>query len=100
MIAPIVEYCGCSMLFCAFLCFFSGFAIILMGKREKKAGCFALFVFLVALDCCVALPHDATGMPAVLIVVLPDHTHQLFLKPISLLNGPIKLYCVWSNMLT
>ena len=26
----------------------------------KRAGCFALFVFLVSRDCCVALPHDAT----------------------------------------
>ena len=30
--------------------------IILDGK--EGAGCFALFVFLVSCDCCVALPHN------------------------------------------
>ena len=30
-----------------------------------RAGCFALFVFLVSRDCCVALPHDAMGLSAV-----------------------------------
>ena len=30
---------------------------------EERAGCFALFVFLVS--CCVALPHDATGLSTV-----------------------------------
>ena len=33
------------------------------GKRS--AGCFALFVFLVSRDCCVALPHDAMVLSAV-----------------------------------
>ena len=32
---------------------------------EERAGCFALFVFLVSRECCVALPHDATGLSAV-----------------------------------
>ena len=32
---------------------------------EERAGRFALFVFLVSRDCCVALPHDATGLSAV-----------------------------------
>ena len=37
-----------------------------MGKRELvTAGCFVLFVFLVSRGCCVALPHDATGLSAV-----------------------------------
>ena len=48
---------------------------------EERAGCFALFVFLVSGDCCVALPHDATGLSAVLIVVFPDHTHLLLPCP-------------------
>ena len=30
-----------------------------------RAGFFALFVFLVSRDCCVAPPHDATGLSAV-----------------------------------
>ena len=33
--------------------------------REERAGCFALFVFLVSRDCCEALPHDATDLSAV-----------------------------------
>ena len=49
-----------------------------MGKR---AGCFALFVFLVPRDCCVALPHDATVCLQFVIVVFPDHTHLLCLMP-------------------
>ena len=32
---------------------------------EERAGWFALFIFLVSRDCCVALPHDATGLSAV-----------------------------------
>ena len=47
--------------FCALICVHSSFVIILIGKRELVA----LFVFLVSHDCCVALPHDATGLSAV-----------------------------------
>ena len=32
---------------------------------EEGAGYFALFVFLVSHNCCVALPHDVTGLIAV-----------------------------------
>ena len=32
---------------------------------EERAGCFALFVFLVSGDCYVALPDDAMGLSAV-----------------------------------
>ena len=45
---------------------------------EERAGCFALFVFLVSRDCCVALPHDATVCLQFVIVVFPYHTHLLF----------------------
>ena len=38
---------------------------------EERADCFAKFVFLVSRDCCVALPHDATGLST----VCDDHTH-------------------------
>ena len=34
-----------------------------MGKRELVA--LLCFVFLVSRDCCVAVPHDATGLSAV-----------------------------------
>ena len=59
-----MGFCNCSVFCCALLCVHSSFAIILMGKRER-AGCFALFVFLVSCDCCMALPRDATGLSAV-----------------------------------
>ena len=42
---------------------------------EKKAGCYAQFVFLLSRDCCVALPRGAMGLSAFVIVVFPDHTH-------------------------
>ena len=48
---------------------------------EDKAGCFSLFVFLVSRICCVALPRDASGLSAVVIVVFPNHTHY-FCDPI------------------
>ena len=32
---------------------------------EETAGCFALFVYLVSRDCCVALPHVAIGLSSV-----------------------------------
>ena len=54
------------MFCCALLCVHSRFAIISMGKRELAALlCSALFVFLVFPDCCVALPHNVTGLSAV-----------------------------------
>ena len=58
-----MGFCNCSMFCCALLCVHSGFAIILIG--EERAGYFALFVFLGSHDCCLALPHDATGLSAV-----------------------------------
>ena len=72
-----MGFCSCSMFCCALLCVHSSFAIISIGKRER-AGCFALFVFLVSRVCCVALPHDASGLSAV-YVVFPDYTHLFFL---------------------
>ena len=58
-----MGFCNCSMFCCALLCVHSSFAIISMGKRELVALLFV--VFLVSLDCCVALPHDTTGLYAV-----------------------------------
>ena len=49
-------------LLCVTLCTFQ-FCNHLDG--EDRAGYFALFVFLVSRVCCVALPHDATGLSAV-----------------------------------
>ena len=61
------------------LCFVvSYFVSILVCNHldgEERAGCFALFVFLVARDCCGALPDDAMGLCAVGESVYSDHTH-------------------------
>ena len=46
------------MFCCALLYVHSSFAIIVMGKRELVAS-------LWSRECCVALPHDATGLSAV-----------------------------------
>ena len=37
----------------------------LQTNGEERAGCFALFVFLVSRDCCVALPRGAIVLSAV-----------------------------------
>ena len=52
------------LLFCT-LCP-SCFAIMLMGKREIRAGCFTLTVFLMSCDsqCSVALSHGSMGWSA------------------------------------
>ena len=42
---------------------------------EERAGCFALFVFLVSRDCCVGIPLSAMGLSA----VCDCDTHLLFL---------------------
>ena len=55
-----MGFSNCSMLCCALHCVHSSFAITL---KDKRAVCFALFVFLVSRDCCVA--HDATVLSAV-----------------------------------
>ena len=56
------------------LCFVVRYFVSILDV-EERVGCFALFVFLVPRDCCVALPHDATS----LYVVFPDHTHYFCL---------------------
>ena len=47
-----------------------------MGKR---AGCFALFVFLVSRECCVALPRVPWVCLQLVVEVFLDHTHLFFL---------------------
>ena len=59
-----MRFCNCSMFCCALLCVHSSFVIISMEKRELIA-LLCLFVFLVSRDCCVAFPHDTTGLSAV-----------------------------------
>ena len=44
------------MFCCALLC-------VILALQSSE--CFALVVFLVSCDCCVALPHDTTGLSTV-----------------------------------
>ena len=54
--------CNCSMFCCTLLYVSSGFAVVLMGRRELVA---LLFVFLVSRGCFVALPRGTVGLSAV-----------------------------------
>ena len=59
------SHCGIlyfSMVCCAILCVHSSLAFL---DGEDRAGCIALFVFLVSHDCCVALLCDTMGLSAV-----------------------------------
>ena len=74
-----MGFCKCSMFCCALLCVHSSFAIISIG--EERAGCFALFVFLVSCDCCVALPYDGTGLSAVCDCgISSSHSLTIFIR--------------------
>ena len=53
-----MGFCNCSVLLCVTLC-------PIFFLQSERASCFALFVFLVSRDGCVAVPHDATGLSAV-----------------------------------
>ena len=44
IVAPIVGFCVCSMVYCILLCVLSSSAIILMGKRELVALYFVCFL--------------------------------------------------------
>ena len=66
---------NCSMFCCTLLYVHSSFAINL--DVEERAGCIALFVFLVSRCCCVALPRGVMGCLQFVIVVFPDPTHYL-----------------------
>ena len=59
-----MGFCNCSIFCCALLCVHYGWQSSRWG-REKRAGCFVLFVVLVSRDGCVARPRDATGLFAV-----------------------------------
>ena len=57
-----MKVCNCSMFCCMLLYVYSGFEIILVGKRELVA---FLSVFLVSRDCCVAVPRSSMDLSAV-----------------------------------
>ena len=72
--------CNCSMFCCTLFYVHSSIAIILMGKREQLVALLNLSSWcLVVVECewlFLAVPR---GCLPFVIVVLPDHTHLLFL---------------------
>ena len=60
IVTPIVGFCYCSM-----FCYMRYFVYILVVQSSESWFSFALFVFPVSRDCCVAIPRDATGLSAV-----------------------------------
>ena len=82
-IAPIVcvgtVFCPCFVMQYKVL---SRFAINLMGKRELVASLLLSFCCLVTVSVlCLFVTVAWVGQQCV-IVVLPDHTHSVFLRPI------------------
>ena len=79
IVTSILGFCNnyCYMLCCSLRCAHSNFCNHIEGK--ERAGCFALFVFMVSRDSYKALPYGATGYLLFVIVKFPDHTHLLFL---------------------
>ena len=76
--------CNCSMFCCTLLYVHSSIAIILMGKRELIALLNLSSWCLVMVErLFLAVPR---GCLQFVIVVLPDHTHLLFL------NHPVKYF--------
>ena len=77
IVTPIVGVCNCSMFCCALLCVHSSISIILMGKRELIALLNLSSWCLVMVEpLFLAVPR---GCLQFVIVVVPDHTHLLFL---------------------
>ena len=71
--------CNCSMFCCTLLYVHSSIAIILMGKRELIALLgLSSWCLVMAERLFLAVPR---GCLQFVIVVFPDHTHLLFLKP-------------------
>ena len=67
------------------------FVSILAVLSSELHGCFALFVFMGSIDCCVALPHDTTDLFAVCDygISLPyslflGKVHQIWVAKINL----------------
>ena len=74
---PILGFCNCSMLCCALLYVYSGFAIILMGKRELVALlCLSPWCLVIVVWLFLMMPRVCLQF---VVVVFPDHAHFLFL---------------------
>ena len=83
--------CNCSMYCCTLLYVHSSIAIILMGKRELIALLNLSSWCLVMVErLFLAVPR---GCLQFVIVVLPDHTHLLFLNPITVSSNGFLVNC-------
>ena len=78
VVTPIVGVCKCSMFCCTLLYLHSSIAIILMGKRELVALLKSSWCLVVVEWLFLAVP---LGYLRFMIVVFPDPTNLLFLKP-------------------
>ena len=79
IVTPIVGVCNCSMFRCTLLYVHSSIAIILMGKRKLVALLNLSSRRLEMVEWLfLAVPW---GCLRFVIVVFPNHTHLLFLKP-------------------
>ena len=85
IVTPIVGFCNCPMFCCALHCVHSGSAIILW---EERAGCFALLVFQVSHDFCVALPRVTQVCLQFVNVVFANHTHLIFFSLRTTMPNP------------
>ena len=65
-------------------------------NREERAGCFALFVFLMSHDCCVALPQMPWVCLQFVIVVFPDHTHY-FCDKLLCVHSSLAIILLWKT---
>ena len=83
--------CNCSMFCCTLLYVHSSIAIILIGKRELIA------LLNLSSRCLVMVGQLFLAVPRgclqFLIVVFPDHTHLLFLNPITVYSYGFLFNC-------
>ena len=69
----LLWFCCCLLLplwdsviiLCFVVSYFVSIPVLNHPDVEKRAGCFALPVFMVYRDCCVALPRGTTGLSTV-----------------------------------
>ena len=89
--------CNCSMFYCMLLDVHSSIAIILMGMRELVALLNLSSWCLVMVDqLFLTVPR---GCLQFVIVVFPDHTHLLFLKPITLAKSTFSFVLFFKKVL-
>ena len=78
IVTPIVGFFNCSMFCCSLFYVHSSFAIILMGKRGLVALlCLSSWCLVIVVWLFLMMPRVCLQF---VVVVIPDHTHLLFLK--------------------